>query len=157
MQIMFQNQIAAPVPVLWSFLNDDAKLPLWMTEVVDISYPEGQKSENPVGTRFRETLKEGGREKTYDGSITAYDTERLLGVRLMDGRFGVDVRHKLAPTEHGTQLDYTADLALQSLLARVLGFLFKPLPMSILRRHMANLKHVAENGASRVFGIATER
>jgi hypothetical protein len=72
----------------------------------------------------------------------------MLGVRLTDGRFGVDVRYKLAQTEHGTQLDYTADLALQSLLAKVLGFLFKPLAMSILRRHMANLTRVAEQAAS---------
>jgi uncharacterized protein YndB with AHSA1/START domain len=73
MQITFENQIAAPVPVVWSFLNDNAKLPPWMTEVVDISYPDGWKSENPVGTHFRQTLKERGHEKTYDGSITAYD------------------------------------------------------------------------------------
>ncbi|MGD8550012.1 MAG: SRPBCC family protein [Methyloceanibacter sp.] len=148
MQITFENQITAPVPVAWSFLYDDTKLPLWMTEVVDISYPDGRNSEDPVGTRFRQTLKEGGHEKTYDGLITAYDPERLLGVRLTDGRFGVDVRYKLAPTERGTQLDYTADLTLQSLLAKVLGFLFKPLTMSILRRQMANLKRVAEQAAS---------
>ena len=148
MQITFENQIAAPVPVVWSFLNDDAKLPLWMNEVVDISYPDGRKSENPVGTRFRQTLKEGGREKTYDGSIMAYDPERMLGVRLTDGRFGDDVRYRLAQTEHGTQLDYTADLALQSLLAKGARLSVKPLTMSTLRRHMANLKRVAEQAAS---------
>jgi carbon monoxide dehydrogenase subunit G len=147
MRITFENQITAPVPVVWSFLDDDTKLPLWMTELVDISYPDGRKSEDLVGTRFRQTPKEGGHEKTCDGLIMTYDPQRLVGVRLTDGRFGVDVRYKLAPTEQGTQLDYTADLALQSLLARVLGCLFKSLTMSILRRHMANLKRVAEQAA----------
>ncbi|MDJ0513240.1 MAG: SRPBCC family protein [Methyloceanibacter sp.] len=144
MRITFENQIAAPVPVVWSFLDDDAKLPLWMPEVVDVSYQDGKNRDDPVGTVFRQTLKEGGREKTYDGLVTAYESERLLGVRLTDGQFGVDVRYVLSPTAQGTRLDYTAELALQSLLARILGFLFKPLTMSILRRHMANLKRVAE-------------
>ncbi|MEM7398800.1 MAG: SRPBCC family protein [Pseudomonadota bacterium] len=147
MQIIFENQIAAPVPVVWSFLDDDAKLPLWMPEVVDVSYPNGENRDDPVGTAFRQTLKEGGREKTYEGLITAYEAERLLGIRLTDGRFGVDVRYALTPTVQGTRLDYTAELALQSRLARILGFLFKPLTMSILRRHMANLKRVAEQEA----------
>ncbi len=148
MQIMFENQTTAPVPIVWSSLDDDRKLPLWMTEVVDMSCPDGRNSEDPVGTRFLQTLREGGHEKTYDGLITAFDPRRLLGVRLTDGRFGIDLRYKPGPTEQGTQLDFTADLALQSLLAKVLGFLFKPLNMSILRRHMANLKRVAEQAAS---------
>ena len=147
MRITFENEIAAPVPVVWSFLDDDTKLPLWMPEVVDISYPEGQKCEDPVGAAFRQTLKEGGREKTYDGLVTAYEPERLLGVRLTDGRFGVDVRYALSPSAQGTRLDYAADLVLQSRLARILGVLFKPLTISILKRQMANLKRVAEEAA----------
>ncbi|MEM7191452.1 MAG: SRPBCC family protein [Pseudomonadota bacterium] len=147
MRITFENDIAAPVPVVWSFLDDDEKLPLWMTEIVDISYPDGRNTENPVGTRFCQTLREGGREKTYDGLVTAYEPEHLLGVRLSDQSFGVDVTYELSPNEKGTRLDYAADLALQSWFAKLLGFLFKPLTMSILKRHMANLKRVAEEAA----------
>ena len=144
MRITFENNIAAPVPTVWSFLNDDSKLPDWMPEVVDITYPDGQDRDEPVGTRFRQTLKEGGRTKTYEGLVTAYEPERLLGVRLTDGGFGVDVRYELSPTEQGTRLDYAAELALKTRLAKVLGFLFKPLTVGILKRHMANLKRVSE-------------
>ena len=49
MRIIFENEIAAPVPVVWSFLDDDNKLPLWMPEVVDISYPDGQNRRGPSG------------------------------------------------------------------------------------------------------------
>ena len=147
MRITFENEISAPVPVVWSFLDDDTKLPLWMPEVVDISYPDGQNCEDPVGTAFRQTLKEGGREKTYDGLVTAYEPERMSGVRLTDGLFGVDVRYALSPSGQGARLDYAADLVLQSRLARILGVLFKPLTISILKRHMANLKRVAEEAA----------
>ena len=104
MRITFENEIAAPVPVVWSCLDDDTTLPLWMPEVVEISYPEGQKCEDPVGAAFRQTLKEGGREKTYDGLVTAYEPERQLGVRQTDRRFGVDLGYALSPTAQGTRL-----------------------------------------------------
>lgn len=41
MRITFENDIAAPVAVVWQLLEDDKKIPLWMPEVVDISHPDG--------------------------------------------------------------------------------------------------------------------
>lgn len=148
MRITFENHINAPVPIVWSFLDDDTKLPIWMTECVDISYPDGHDRANPVGTRFLQTLKEGGREKTYDGEVTEYAREKLLGVRLSDGSFNVDVRYRLAPTPAGTRLDYSSDVLLRSFFIRLLAYLFKPLTASIMKRHMANLKRVAEEEAA---------
>jgi len=150
MRINFEKQIAAPVATVWTFDDDDTKIPLWITGSVDISYPDGQDRAKLVGTRFRQTLKEGGREKTCDGRMTAYEPERLLGVRLSDGSFGVDVTYKLLPSSQGTRLDYTADISLQSFFTKLLGFLFKPLTVSIMKRHMANLKRVAEQEAADV-------
>lgn len=150
MRITFENHIEAPVPIVWRFIDDDTKIPLWMSECAGITYPDGQDRDNPVGTRFRQTLREGGREKTYEGLVTAYELEHLLGVRLSDGSFGVDVTYRLAPSPGGSRLDYSADIALQSFFIKFLAYLFKPLTSRIMKRHMANLKRVAEEEAANV-------
>lgn len=144
MEIALEVEIAAPPERVWSFLDDDAKLPLWMPEIVETTYPDGRDGADPVGTRFLQKLKEGGRVKEYPGVVTAYEPPRLLAIRMGEGSFTVDVTYRLAEDAGGTRLDYRADITLASLLTRILGRLFRPLTMRIVRRHMANLKRLAE-------------
>ncbi len=148
MAITFQVDIEAPLEQVWAFLDDETRLPLWMPQVVETVYPEGKDHDAPVGTRFRQKLKEGGKVREYQGEVIAYEAPRLLGIRLGDGKFSVDVTYQLSPIGTGTRLDYTADITVKTLVSRILGFLFRPLTMRILTRHMVNLKRVAEDAAA---------
>ena len=156
MEIRFDMHIDAPQSVVWSFLDDDEKLPLWMTEIVETSFPEGRDRENPVGTRFRQKIREGGRVRDYDGEVTVYRPEQLLGIRMGDQKFSVDVLYRLARAQpdgpaqsasEGTRLDYRATVTTYSTFAKIMGFLFRPLTRNILRRHMRNLKRISEVAA----------
>lgn len=148
MAITFQVDIEAPLEQVWALLDDETRLPLWMPEVMETVYPEDRDRSTPVGTTFRQKLKEGGRIKEYEGEVTAYEAPRMLGIRIGDGRFFVDVTYALSPIGTGTRLDYRAEVVVETLLARIMGFLFRPLTMRILRRHMVNLKRVAEDAAA---------
>ena len=148
MAITFQVDIEAPLEQVWTLLDDETQLPLWMPEIVETVYPEDRDRDALVGTTFRQKIKEGGRVKEYEGEVTAYQPPQKLGIRLGDGQFFFDVTYQLSPIGTGTRLDYSAELVTKTLLARVMGFLFRPLTMRILNRHMVNLKRVAEDAAA---------
>ena len=84
MAYVFKQVIHATIARVWALLDDDEKLSLWMPQLVEINYPDGKNRDAPVGTRFTQKLKEGGRIREYQGEVTAYEAPYLLGVRLFD-------------------------------------------------------------------------
>jgi hypothetical protein len=73
--------------------------------------------------------------------------QRLLGVRLQDqGNFATDVVYRLTRRGDCTRLDYSCDVVLKSRLARVMMVLALPMTWWIVKRHMRNLRRVAEGG-----------
>lgn len=144
MLIAFDEVIEASPRRVWSFLEDDANIPLWMPEYVETTYLDAYDEANPVGTRFLRKLKEGGRVTTYPGVVTAFEPEKLLGIRLGEGKFIVDVTYALENQGSGTHLRYQGDITLNSLFVKIMGHVFRPLTARIMRRHMANLKRVCE-------------
>ncbi|MGI9387107.1 MAG: SRPBCC family protein [Methyloligellaceae bacterium] len=144
MTYAYKQVIDAPIARVWSFLDDDEKLPLWMPQSVEITYPDGINRQALVGTRFRQKLKEGGRIREYQGEVTAHEPPYLLGIRLFDDSFAVDVIYRLTSDGDKTTLDYRADVALKSLMARIMGRLFGWLTKRLIRQLMGNLKRVAE-------------
>lgn len=147
MTFHYQLDIAAPIEVVWQFLDDDKKQQLWMTQIVETTYPKGKNKEDPVGTEFRQKVKEGGRVKEYDGVVTAYHAPTLLSVLIGDEDFQMDVTYILHEEGPRTRLDYSCDIDVNNIFARIMGFLFRPLTMRIRKHHMANLKRVAEEAA----------
>ncbi|GBF25097.1 hypothetical protein MnTg02_00126 [bacterium MnTg02] len=144
MAYVFKQVIHAPIARVWALLDDDEKLPLWMPQLVEINYPDGKNRDAPVGTRFTQKLKEGGRIREYQGEVTAYEAPYLLGVRLFDDNFAVDMTYRLTGDGDKTTLDYRADVTLNSVIARIMGTLFGWLTKRLVRQLMDNLKRVAE-------------
>lgn len=152
MRIAVRVDIEAPVETVWAFLDDGSRLALWMPEVVETDFPKDYDRDNPVGTHFRQTIREGGRKKIYLGEVTLYDRLRLLGLHLSDGRLEVDVVYRLGPMGTGSRLDYEARVAVRRWYGWIAALAFRPLTRRILARHLANLKRLAEDAA---VGIVT--
>jgi len=147
MRVVTTVQIDAPLEKVWPLLDEDENLKLWMPDVIETTYPDGKPEGDPVGTRFVQKIREGGRINIYRGEVTAYEPRRLLGVRLGDGRnFSTDVTYQLSEQGTGTRLDYACDVQLISWLSRVMSLIGSPMMRRIVKRHMANLKRVAEEG-----------
>jgi uncharacterized protein YndB with AHSA1/START domain len=147
MRIATVVEINAPVERVWPLVAEDGNIGLWMPDVLETTYPDGRPQGDPVGTRFEQRIREGGRVSTYQGEVTAYAPQSLLGVRLQDqGNFSTDVVYRLSRQGAGTRLDYTCDVVLKSRLARLMMVIALPMTWHIVKRHMRNLKRVAEAG-----------
>jgi uncharacterized protein YndB with AHSA1/START domain len=137
--------IAAPIERVFDLIDDPEKLPLWMDgleETVFVSRPA--RGESPVGARFRQRIREGGRSVEYDGEVTAYDKPTHVAVRIGGKNFSVVVDYRLAEVAGGTRLDYSADVTNRSLMARIMGVVAGGLNRRIAERQLTRLKTVAE-------------
>jgi carbon monoxide dehydrogenase subunit G len=100
--------------------------------------------ESPVGSRFRQRIREGGRSVEYDGEVIAYEKPRHLAVRIGGKHFSVEVDYRLSESGGGTQLDYTADVTNTSLIAKIMGIVAGGMTRRIAERQLTRLKAVAE-------------
>jgi uncharacterized protein YndB with AHSA1/START domain len=145
MRIATTIDIDAPTRRVWALLEDERNLRLWMPDVLETTYPGGKPEGDPGGARFLQKIREGGRVSTYEGEVTACEPPRLLGVRLGDGRhFETDVVYRLSERGAATRLDYDCEVRLKSWLGRLMIVVGGPMARRIVKRHMANLKRVAE-------------
>jgi uncharacterized protein YndB with AHSA1/START domain len=144
MHLTYSMEMRAPVEKAFSLVEDPEKLKLWMDGLQDTTYLNGHDPHNPQGAKFKQKIKEGGRVAEYDGEVIAYQKPHLLGVRIGNKHFAVDVHYRFAAVTGGTRLDYSCDLHKTSLLTWVMGFLFGWLTKRILRKQMRKFKELAE-------------
>jgi uncharacterized protein YndB with AHSA1/START domain len=144
----FTQHINAPVEKVFELIRDPDKHKQWLQGVEETRYVNDYDPVNPVGAKFKQQIREGGRVKEYDGEVLAFDRPRHLAVRLTCPQFHVDVDYRLTPENGGTRLDYTADVFSSQLFFRLMVRIFGFLMRSILRKQMSKLKEIAEGNAS---------
>lgn len=144
MRVTRTLHVAAPPGAVWTILDDAEKIKLWIPEVVETVHPDGLDRSNAVGTRFVQRIREGGRVKSYDGEVIAYEPERVLGVRLGDGSFSVDTTYRLSAEGKGTRLAFAAEAELKSWIARLMAPVGRLLLGSLVRKQLERLKALAE-------------
>ena len=149
LEINYQQEIFAPIDVVFSYLKDDEKMKLWMEGLEKIEYPKGKNYDNPVGTEFIHTIKEGGHLQQYTGSVTEYTDPTLIAVELHNSAFQINVTYELTAISRKTQLDYHCEMEFASFFHRIMGFLFCGFTNRILKSQMKNLKLLAEQEAVR--------
>lgn len=149
MEITYHQEIIAPIEVVFSYLNDDEKMKLWMEGLESIEYPKGKNVENPVGTEFIHTIKEAGHLQQYAGTVTEYTPPTLISVELHNSAFQFNVSYELTAQGRKTQLDYQCEMVFASLFYRIMGFLFCWLTNRILKSQMTKLKELAEQESVR--------
>jgi uncharacterized protein YndB with AHSA1/START domain len=147
MSYTFSMHVNAPPDKVFGIIDDPEQLKRWCEGVEETIYVTPKDPVNPVGTKFKQKIREGGQVQEYDGEVTAYDRPRHLGVCISNPHFAVQVDYRLAAEEGGSRLDYSADFQCRSMFMRVMLFLFGWYTRRILRRQMAKLKELAETGA----------
>lgn len=144
----FTMIIAAPPERVWALIDDHDNLKRWMDGLEATTYPDGLDRSRPVGTRFVQRIREGGRVSEYQGVVTAYDRLTHLGIEIGNRAFAMAVDYRLRPVPEGTRLDYSAVLKRGGGFVRVMMVLFGWLTRKILRKQMAKLKALAEESAT---------
>jgi len=145
MTITYQLDIEAPIGTVFEQLDDDEKLKLWMDGLEETVYPSGRNRENPLGTKFIQKIREGGRVGEYEGEVVAYKKPTHLAIDIGNRQFTMRVNYRLSPISSGTRLDYSAETIRASWFAQVLGKLFSGFTRRILDRQMKKLKELAES------------
>lgn len=140
----YQLEIAAPIATVWSLVDDDQNLKKWMDGLEETSYPDGFDPSRPVGTRFVQRIREGGRVQSYEGRVTTYDPPTHLGITIGNRAFEMQVDYRFADLGGRTRLDYSARMVRGGIFVRLMTTLFGWVTSRILRRQMARLKAVAE-------------
>jgi uncharacterized protein YndB with AHSA1/START domain len=140
----YSMDINAPIERVFDLIDDPEKIKQWMDGLEGTTFPEGRNPDNPVGTKFKQRIKEGSRIQEYDGEVMSYEKPKNLSVKVANKQIAVLVDYNLSPIAGGTRLDYACEVFCFSWIARVMGRLFGWLMKSILRKQMDNLKAVAE-------------
>ena len=146
----FSMDIEAPPERVWALIDDPENLKRWMDGLEETTYPAGIDRSRPIGTRFVQRLRGGGRVSEYQGVVTAHDRLRHLGIEIGNRAFTMAVDYRLAPVPGGTRLDYSATMKRGGGFMRVMVVLFGWLTRKILREQMAKLKALAEAPATPV-------
>jgi carbon monoxide dehydrogenase subunit G len=145
----YSQVIAAPVTRVWELIDDHENLKLWMDGLEATTYPDGLDRTHPVGTRFVQRIREGGRVAEYQGVVTAYEHLKHLGIEIGNRAFTMGVDYRLTPVEAGTRLDYSAVMKRGGAFIRIMTTLFGWLTRRILQKQMGRLKALAEAPATR--------
>ncbi len=138
--------IDAPVAKVWQLIDDAANLPLWMPEVIDTVYPDGNtRAGNIQGTHFVQRMKDGNGIKSYQGTVVAYDpANHHLVLTLSETMVTISVGYRLTPEGPGTCLAFTGDLTMNNPLFSMMALAAWPMASTRLKKQIAELKRVAE-------------
>ncbi|HEX7291068.1 MAG TPA: SRPBCC family protein [Conexibacter sp.] len=139
-------EIDRPVPEVFAYVTDPAKLATWQTNTLEVT----QETDGPlrVGTRLREVHRApGGRRLTSLVEVVELEPERAFALRILDGPLPVDGRFVFAPASAGAGGGARVEVHGSGAPRGVLRVL-SPLLGRVLRRqfaaHLAALKQVME-------------
>jgi uncharacterized protein YndB with AHSA1/START domain len=142
----YSLEINAPAERVFDLIHDPEKHKLWLQGVEETRYVGEYDPANPVGTKFKQKIQEGGKVKEYDGEVTAFAKPKHLGIRLSSPQFCVDVNYRLTPVGGGTRLDYAADVRCPSWFFRLMARVFSFFVRGMLKKQLTKLKELAETG-----------
>jgi uncharacterized protein YndB with AHSA1/START domain len=146
MAIVRRVEIRAPIDRVFELVDHPENLPRWIDGLESTEYVGGADPENPVGTRFRQRIREGGRTVEYDGEVTAYDKPHHLAVSIGNRRFAMKVDYRFTEHGEGTVLNYSVSPQATSPLASVMNVLFGWMTRRIVDRQLTKLREVAQAG-----------
>ncbi len=136
--------LATPIHHSFELVEDDRLIQRWMTGLVEMSYDNDDPKRHPVGTTFKQMIRESGRISEYAGEVLEYERPHHLAVRLVGKQFSVKVDYRFDALEVGTHLDYTADFNCTAAFARRMSELFNWLSDTVVTRQMNNLQRLAQ-------------
>jgi hypothetical protein len=149
MRVESEIVIERPPKVVWSWIDDSKKTPLWMKGLIDdvaITPPPTR-----VGSQFRMRIREGFKTAEYVREITAYEPERSLSVRFCGGpyeRMAMQSHFRLEDLGGRTRLRFAMGCEPQGGMIKLLAPLFALFARAQSKRFGRKLKELAESEAA---------
>lgn len=147
MRLLSTVEISCPPEGVFPWIGNPSKAREWQKNIRSEKILAGKPG--MIGTRFVETIEEGGRELETTGIVTRYEPERLIAFHLTSRVHELDVSYSLKPIGHTTRVTIEADVRWKfpvSVISLFAG-------MSIQRRmadqsssELSELKRICEGG-----------
>ncbi|MED1866038.1 SRPBCC family protein [Fictibacillus nanhaiensis] len=145
MLVTMQLEIQAPVETVFTYLDDQEKQKEWISGLESTEFVSPLDPTNPVGTKFKQRLREGGRIQEYEGQVTEYKRNNLLGIQLQHSAFLVEVIYRIeALTDKSCRLHLTEKIESKTLFGKLINILFSGIIKRTLKKQMTLLKNSAE-------------
>ncbi|HDX9614764.1 TPA: SRPBCC family protein [Bacillus toyonensis] len=148
MLITFQMEIQAPIEKAFSYLEDPEKQMKWMQGLEGTDHITTFDPANPVGTKFKQRLRERGQVQEYEGQVIAYEKYSLLGIQLDFPAFLIEVKYQLEVlTDKSCRLSLTERIEAKTLISKIMNFLFRGIIKRTIKKQMILLKQSVEGSS----------
>lgn len=145
MKLRFTIDIEATPEKVFYWLGDPERAMTWMTSVGKTETIH--KTDNWVGTTFREVVQDKSGSTEMRGVVTEYTINQTMGFHLEGQYNDVDVRFRLESRDGKTRVIQEADVRFKSitrLLMLILGPLFKAKIKKQSMQEFRTLKELCE-------------
>jgi uncharacterized protein YndB with AHSA1/START domain len=137
-------EIEAPITKVFDFINDAEKHKLWLEGLEETIREPAYDPKNPLGSRFRQKIREGKKVEVYDGEVTAFDRPKHLGARVYNKAFTVQVDYRLTKVKKNTHLEFTSEVTFHNLAFKVIAGMSRSIMRAILEKQMKTVKQLIE-------------
>jgi uncharacterized protein YndB with AHSA1/START domain len=111
-------EIAKSPAQVFAFVDDEASAPRWLSRCVEVKRTSpGPKA---AGSTLHYTYREGSRQGTMDGAVTAYERDRRLAMTYADRMLQVAIDFTFEPSGGGTRLRQLVTITPRSFFLRLL-------------------------------------
>lgn len=137
-------RINATPDKVWELIDDEAKLPLWMPNIVSTKYIGGKPKGSKAGARFVQELRNGDVTSSYEGEVTEYVPGKMIAKMMRPQAFAMHVVYHVEGDDDWTRLDYGCDVKPMTWRGYLMIWYGRRLLNSILDQQLARLKFLAE-------------
>jgi uncharacterized protein YndB with AHSA1/START domain len=137
-------EIEAPIGKVFDFINDETKHKLWLEGLEETIREPGYDRKNPLGSRFKQKIREGKKIEVYDGEVTAYERPKHLGARVYNKAFSVQVDYRLTHVKRITHLEFSSEVTFHNLAFKMLAGMSRSIMRGVIDKQMKAVKELIE-------------
>ena len=137
-------EIEAPIAKVFDFINDDTKHKLWLHGLVETIREPGYDRKNPLGSKFRQKIRQGNKIEVYDGEVTAYERPKHLGARVHNKSLSIQADYHLKSVKKTTQFEFTTEITFHNLALKLVAGMSRSILRGILEKQMKTVKELIE-------------
>ena len=145
MLIRCSRTIDASAATVFACVDQPDHIVGWVGGAIEHAYLTDRCLTSAVGQRFRQRLRQGKGVRTFHGEIIAWEPATHFALRIPAPAYTSEAHFHIASNGPGaSRVDYSIEVALHSLTARLLGPLLR-LPLGVfVRTQIDRLKRYAE-------------
>lgn len=144
MRLTASVDIDAPAAIVWSCIDEPDKIVRWVEGALEHRYLGERDLAHPVGQKFIQRLAQGSKVTEFEGTLIAFEPLRHFAFRIPSPAYSSEAHFRLSALgPNRTHVDYSIDVTLHTLKARIGAALLRVPLGFFVRRQMRRLQALA--------------